>query len=164
MLVFLRMDERMLSEEDYWSRLAIEAKEMQEEEPSFEPVNGLLSRWRGFILGTGLYEGGVFLFEIEVPREYPFKPPNIRVLTPIYHPNFYRDKVCVGILGKDWSPANNLVDVVESLRFLLNHPNPDDPLDRNIAEVMKKNPNLFQQKVREYVERYATWEQLEKFA
>uniref|UniRef100_A0A8C5AZW3 Ubiquitin-conjugating enzyme E2T (putative) n=1 Tax=Gadus morhua TaxID=8049 RepID=A0A8C5AZW3_GADMO len=33
------------------------------------------------------YEGGLFTLEIKVPERYPFEPPNIRFLTPIYHPN-----------------------------------------------------------------------------
>ncbi len=153
----------MLSEEDYWNRLAIEAKELMAEEPSFEPINGDLRRWRGFIIGTGLYEGGVFVFEIEIPREYPFKQPLVRTLTPIFHPNFFKDRVCVGILGPDWTPANNLVDVVETLRFLLSNPNPDDPLNPEAARLMKEDPEAYEKKVRELVEQFAGWDQLASF-
>ena len=33
------------------------------------------------------YEGGTFLLEVIVPDRYPFEPPKIRFLTPVYHPN-----------------------------------------------------------------------------
>ena len=34
------------------------------------------------------YEGGVFKFELFLPKEYPMVPPKVRALTKIYHPNF----------------------------------------------------------------------------
>ena len=46
----------MLPEEDFWMRLAIEADEMKREQPSFEPVDGDVTRWKGFIIGTGQYD------------------------------------------------------------------------------------------------------------
>uniref|UniRef100_A0A6Q2YQE7 Ubiquitin-conjugating enzyme E2T (putative) n=1 Tax=Esox lucius TaxID=8010 RepID=A0A6Q2YQE7_ESOLU len=33
------------------------------------------------------FEGGLFSLEIKVPERYPFEPPKMRFLTPIYHPN-----------------------------------------------------------------------------
>ena len=141
--------------------MAIEADEMKREEPSFEPIDNDITRWKGFIIGTGLYSDGVFVFEITIPREYPFKPPIVKTKTQIFHPNFFKDRICVGILGKDWTPANNLVDVVESLRFLLSNPNPDDPLHSGAAKLMKEDPEAFKKKVRQWVQQYATWDQPE---
>ena len=54
----------------------------------------------------------------------------------------------------------DMVDVVETLRFLLSHPNPDDPLHGVAANLMKNNIEEFKKRAREHVERYATWEQL----
>ena len=118
---------------------------------------------RGFIIGTNMYEGGVFIFDLIVPREYPFKPPEVRTKTKIWHPNFFNDRVCVGILGKDWAPANNLVDVVESLRFLLSNPNPDDPLHSSAAKMMKEDLGGFENKAKEWVDEFASWSQPELF-
>ena len=136
---------------------------MKREQPSFEPIDNDVTRWKGFIIGTNLYEGGVFVFEITIPREYPFKPPQVKTRTKIWHPNFFNDRVCVGILGKDWAPANNIVDVVESLRFLLSNPNPDDPLHSSAAKMMKESDEEFSHKVKEWVEQYATWDQPDLF-
>ncbi|NHJ04127.1 MAG: ubiquitin-conjugating enzyme E2 [Candidatus Heimdallarchaeota archaeon] len=149
-----------LSEDDFWARLAIEAGEMRKEEPNFQPIDGNTRIWRGFMIGTGLYSGGVFQFEIHVPRSFPFKPPKVKVLTPIWHPNIFKDRICVGILGKDWTPASNLVDVVESLRFLLSNPNPDDPLNTTAAKEFKNSNKEFERKAKLYVEKYATWDAL----
>jgi ubiquitin-conjugating enzyme (huntingtin interacting protein 2) len=33
------------------------------------------------------YEGGTFLVDIKIPNEYPFRPPNMRFETKVWHPN-----------------------------------------------------------------------------
>lgn len=149
----------MLPEDDFWARLAIEAEEMKREQPSFETINGDVTLWKGFIVGTKMYDGGVFIFEIRIPREYPFKPPEVKTKTKIWHPNFFNERVCIGILGKDWAPANNLVDIVESLRFLLSNPNPDDPLHTSAANLMKSNLDEFQIRVDDWINQHAGWDQ-----
>ncbi len=116
--------------------------------------------WRGMILGTGVYEHGVFYLEIEVKRTYPFEPPRVFFKTPIWHPNIGEDgRVCVGILGKDWRPSITLVGVIETIRNLLNFPNPKDPLNRVAAEQMLNNPAAFMKKAREFTVKYAKWNQ-----
>jgi ubiquitin-protein ligase len=150
-----------LSEDDYWARLAIEASDMKKEEPNFKPVNGDTRIWKGFIIGTGTYSGGVFQFELRLTRSYPFKPPKCKAITKIWHPNIFKDRVCIGILGKDWTPASNLVDIVEALRFLLSNPNPDDPLNTTAAKECKTDPDEFERKAKLYVEKFATWDELE---
>lgn len=132
---------------------------MRREQPSFEPINNDVTKWKGFIIGTSMYEGGVFVFEIHIPREYPFKPPIVKARTKIWHPNFFNDRVCIGILGKDWAPANNIVDIVESLRFLLSNPNPDDPLHSSAAKMMKEDIINFKKRVTEWVELHGGWDQ-----
>ena len=149
----------MLTEEEWLDRLAIEAQELAREQPTFRTVNNNLTYWRGEILGSGLYEGGVFYLEIHIPREYPFQPPKIRFKTPIWHVNIFKEKVCVGVLGKEWSPAYSLVQVVETIRFLLNSPNPDDPLNASASRQWKKNPEVFKNQVIEYIRKYAHWNQ-----
>jgi len=152
----------LLDEEEYWARLAYEAELMRKEEPTFEPVNGDIRRWRGYIIGTGIYEGGVFEIEIEVTRRFPFEPPIVKFLTKIWHPNIHpeQQRVCIGILGKDWSPSITLTGVVEAIRMLLNAPNPHDPLNREAAEQLLRDPKAFEKKAREWVKKYARWDKI----
>lgn len=42
------------------------------------------------------YEGGVFELVINVPGRYPFEPPQVKFVTPVYHPNI--DKGNAGFL------------------------------------------------------------------
>ncbi len=152
----------MLSEEDYWARLALEAKNMETEEPSFQPLQGDLRRWQGFILGTGIYDGGVFVIQVNVPRSFPYEPPTVRFVTKIWHPNIYRGRVCVGILGKDWLPSMSLTGVIETLRNLLNFPNPDDPLNQRASREAKRDPIRFERTAKDWVGRYAGWDQIRR--
>jgi ubiquitin-protein ligase len=153
----------MLSEEDYYNRLVFEAKILEEEEPSFKPVGGDLRVWQGFILGTGLYDGGVFEIQITLTRKFPFEPPKIKWLTKTYHPNIsLQSKVCVGVLGKDWVPTMSVAGVIEALRNLLNFPNPASPLNTSAASLLKKDKKRYEIEVQKYVKQYATWENLKK--
>ena len=146
----------MLDDERFYRRLAEEAKKIKEAEPSFEPVEGDLTHWRGTIMGGGVYKGGIFHVEIKIPREYPFEPPEVKFLTKIWHPNIKEGKVCMDILTKNWTPAETLVSVIESLRAILLFPNPDSPLNREAAREMIENPDEFKRKVKEYIEKYAS--------
>jgi ubiquitin-conjugating enzyme E2 T len=33
------------------------------------------------------YSEGIFRLEVSIPPRYPFEPPKVRFITPIYHPN-----------------------------------------------------------------------------
>jgi ubiquitin-protein ligase len=152
----------ILSENEYWARLSIEAKMLEQEEPSFRPVKGNICFWHGYILGTGIYEGGVFQLEIEITKKFPFEPPVVRCLTPVFHPNFKSERVCLGILGKQWTPATSIAGVIEGIRNLLNFPNPDDPLNLEAAEMMRKNPEKFKKEAIDWVKKYATWNKVKE--
>jgi len=41
------------------------------------------------------YEGGTYEVNIEIPNEYPFKPPVMRFATKIWHPNISSQTVSI---------------------------------------------------------------------
>ena len=120
--------------------------------------NDNLLSWEATILGPSdsPYSGGIFNLSITFPGDYPFKPPKIKFTTKILHPNINsHGSICLDILSKSWSPALTVSKVLLSISSLLTDPNPDDPLNTEIANLYKKDKEAFDKKVRLYTLRYA---------
>jgi len=95
------------------------------------------------------YANRQFKFSIELD-EYPMKPPIIRAMNIIYHPNIISTEdfpeverpfgaICMNILKNDWSPVNKLRLVLLAIKELLANPNPEDPMEPEIAELYVNN-------------------------
>lgn len=98
---------------------------------------------------TGHYNGGLFRFAVEISHNFPIDPPKIRCLQKIYHPNIDLDgNVCLNILREDWLPVLSLNSVLLGLNFLFLEPNPNDPLNKDAANMLVKNPQTFVKNVR----------------
>ncbi|KAG8559174.1 hypothetical protein GDO81_017261 [Engystomops pustulosus] len=61
------------------------------------------------------YQGGKFLFEVEVPEAYNMVPPKVKCLTRIWHPNITETgEICLSLLrehsidGTGWAPTRTL--------------------------------------------------------
>ena len=93
------------------------------------------------------YEGCVFWVRFTIPEEFPFKSPSVGFVTKILHPNIDEasGSVCLDALNtKGWSPSFTVRHIAESvLPFLLQYPNPDDPLNRDAGYLLKTNPAGF---------------------
>ena len=142
-------------------RLKKELTEIQNDPPSncsAGVINDNLMSWEATILGPSdsPYSGGIFKLSLDFPADYPFKPPKVKFLTKILHPNINtHGSICLDILNKSWSPALTIQKVLLSISSLLTDPNPDDPLNTEIANLYKKNREEFNKKVRNYTLRYA---------
>ena len=94
---------------------------------------------------------------IELPKEYPFKAPSVGFLDAIYHPNIDLESgsVCLNALNQEWSPVYQLSSIIETLLpQLLTYPNPDDPLNLDAANVYLDTPEIFREKVEQYIEKH----------
>lgn len=82
------------------------------------------------------YENGKYYIDIEVPMEYPFKPPKMKFDTKVYHPNIssVTGAICLDILKNAWSPVITLKSALISLQALLQSPEPNDPQDAEVAK------------------------------
>ncbi|EHY66398.1 ubiquitin-conjugating enzyme E2 D [Nematocida ausubeli] len=114
--------------------------------------------WRGRItppVGSD-YHGGVFYLDIKFPTDYPFKPPRIKFLTRIFHPNINTNgTICLDILNEKWSPALTISKVMMSICSWLDEPNPDDPLMPNIASMYKTERTKYSETCQEWTKKYA---------
>mmetsp|Transcript_9530 Transcript_9530/g.16706 ORF Transcript_9530/g.16706 Transcript_9530/m.16706 type:complete len:148 (+) Transcript_9530:62-505(+) len=122
------------------------------------PVNDDLFHWQATLMGPAEspYAGGVFFLDIHFPADYPFKPPKVHFTTRIYHPNINTNGgICLDILKDQWSPALTTSKVLLSICSLLTDPNPDDPLVPDIAHLYKSDKEKFNEKAREFTQKYA---------
>ena len=121
----------------------------------------------------GFYRGGKFSFSFKVGPAYPHEPPKVKCETLVYHPNIdLEGNVCLNILREDWKPVLTINSIIYGLQYLflvlnshltklfcvqiidglifvyvLKEPNPEDPLNKEAAEVLQSNRRLFETNV-----------------
>jgi len=105
----------------------------------------------------GMYKGGSFVFTFNVPKGYPHDAPKVKCLTKVFHPNIDLDgNICLNILREDWKPVLSINSVIYGLNFLFLDPNPEDPLNKEAAEMMQNNLRSFESMVARSVVHGAT--------
>jgi ubiquitin-protein ligase len=80
---------------------------------------------------SNVYNQAAFQIEIKLPAEFPFKAPEIRFITPIYHPNVDdKGKICVDLINTSeaYKPTTALADIVTAVVNLIDNPNIDHAL------------------------------------
>jgi len=63
------------------------------------------------------FEDGTFKLTIEFNEEYPNKPPVVRFVSKMFHPNVYADGgICLDILQNRWSPTYDVSAILTSIQ------------------------------------------------
>ncbi|XP_050355978.1 ubiquitin-conjugating enzyme E2 T-like [Nymphalis io] len=106
------------------------------------------------------YESGMFDLIINVPEKYPFEPPQVKFITPVYHPNIDKGgRICMNMLKMppkgSWLPTITIETLIISVQSLLANPNPDDPLMMDLAIEYKHDIEKFLDNARKHTEKYA---------
>lgn len=92
-------------------------------------------------------EGGFFKCHLNFPKEYPHRPPKMKFLTEIWHPNIDKvGNVCISILhepGDDrfgyekaaerWLPVHTVETILISVISMLADPNFESPANVDAA-------------------------------
>lgn len=95
----------------------------------------------------GFYRNGKFTFSFKVGHSYPHDAPKVKCETMVYHPNIdLEGNVCLNILREDWKPVLTISSIIYGLQYLFLEPNPEDPLNKEAAEVLSQNRRQFEQK------------------
>lgn len=119
--------------------------------------------WTGELKGPANtpYEGGVFKLEIAIPDTYPNKPPVVKFVNKIFHPNI-DDKtglICLNILRSppngDWKPSLNLPKTILSIHSLLSDPNPKDALNSEAGSLFLDFREMFDDTARTWTRKFA---------
>jgi ubiquitin-conjugating enzyme (huntingtin interacting protein 2) len=63
--------------------------------------------------------------------------------------------ICLDTLSTGWSPVLTIKSALISLQSLLSSPEPKDPQDAEVAQMLIKNPREFERVAREWAVRYA---------
>ncbi|KAI8831155.1 ubiquitin-conjugating enzyme/RWD-like protein [Chytriomyces cf. hyalinus JEL632] len=119
-----------------------------------------LLNWEAKLVGpaNSPYQGGKFTVALVFTSDYPFKPPKVKFVTKIYHPNVDEDgSICIGVLKPDvWKPSNKIADILNSLVLVLAEPNADDAINTSVAEAMNTNRAQYEKTCQEWIKKYAS--------
>ena len=83
-----------------------------------------LTHW-AFLADTP-FEDGTFKLVLSFDESYPNKPPTVKFLSHMFHPNVYANgELCLDILQNRWSPTYDVAAILTSIQSLLHDPNPN---------------------------------------
>ncbi|CAL9042853.1 unnamed protein product [Musa banksii] len=123
-----------------------------------------------------------FKLTLQFTEDYPNKPPTVRFVSRMFHPNIYADgSICLDILQNQWSPIYDVAAILTSIQVsvlvychiskamiraafeyqnfhymvllsLLCDPNPNSPANSEAARMFSENKREYNRRVREIVE------------
>ena len=92
--------------------------------------------------------GATLRLELQFTEEYPNKPPTVKFLTKLFHPNVYTNgAICLDILQNQWSPIYDVAAILTSIQSLLTDPNPNSPANVEAAKLYQENRREYEKKV-----------------
>ncbi|GAA5843056.1 hypothetical protein JCM11251_002718 [Rhodosporidiobolus azoricus] len=129
--------------------------------------------WEITIFGPAdtLYEGAFLRAQLHFPPDFPLRPPKMKFLTEMWHPNIYKNgEVCISILhepGVDqygyedaserWLPVHGVESILISVISLLSQDTPDinSPANVDAAKEVREDIVGYRKKVRRLARRSA---------
>jgi ubiquitin-conjugating enzyme E2 A len=144
---------------DAKKRLLKDFRKLQHDPPngiSACPKDNDIMHWQAVIFGPNetAWEGGTFVLSMKFHEEYPHKPPEVKFVSKMFHPNVYNDgSICLDILKSQWSPIYDVSAILTSIQSLLCDPNPKSPANSEAATLYDRDRREYARRVREVVER-----------
>ena len=123
-----------------------------------------ICKWKVTILGAkdSSYKGALFYMEFTFQNNYPEKPPKIRFLTPIYHPNVNSRNgqelglIQPNLINKWWNSSNNIMELSSKIFTIFYFQYPEYVFDIERAKEYKENKSLFEEKAKFFTKKYAS--------
>ncbi|KAG6423955.1 hypothetical protein SASPL_114363 [Salvia splendens] len=150
-------------------RLMRDFKRLQHDPPagiSGAPYDNNIMLWNAVIFGPDdtPWDGGTFKLTLQFSEDYPNKPPTVRFISRMFHPNslwlgifallmyfpssVYADgSICLDILQNQWSPIYDVAAILTSIQSLLCDPNPNSPANSEAARLFSENKREYNRKV-----------------
>jgi ubiquitin-protein ligase len=118
-------------------------------------------KWRLYLSGLygTPYEKGEFQLALTFPVEYPFKVPDFRFDTKIFHPNV-DDIGMLCIHHADYTPTSPIRSLLQDVMSIIRNPTPDYFINGEAAFLLDNDPELFKQKAIEWTKNYSTNEEI----
>ena len=120
--------------------------------------------WRCTMMGPSdtSFRGGLFYLKILFPKDYPNSAPEVLFVTPIYHVNVNHinqpkcplGHICISTLNI-WNREYRVREILTNIFALFYMGNPDSPYGRERQAEMKNSPQLFEEKIRYFTNKYA---------
>jgi ubiquitin-conjugating enzyme E2 A len=139
-------------------RLMRDFKRLQDDPPvgvSGAPTDNNIMLWNAVIFGPHdtPFEDGTFKLTLVFTEEYPNKPPIVRFVSKMFHPNVYADGgICLDILQNRWSPTYDVSAILTSIQSLLHDPNPNSPANNEAAQLFRENKREYEKRVQQIVQ------------
>ncbi|CED82746.1 ubiquitin-conjugating enzyme [Phaffia rhodozyma] len=124
-------------------RLIRDFKRLSSDPPfgvSGAPCADNLMLWNAVIFGPAEtpFEDGTFRLILSFEESYPNKPPTVKFLSKMFHPNVYANgELCLDILQNRWSPTYDVAAILTSIQSLFNDPNPNSPANAEAAQLYR---------------------------
>ena len=110
----------------------------------------------GSFIADTPFEDGTFKLTLTFDESYPNKPPTVKFLSRMFHPNVYTNgELCLDILQNRWSPTYDVAAILTSIQSLLHDPNPNSPANAEAAQLYRENMKEYVRRVKATVE--ASW-------
>ena len=104
-------------------------------------------------VGDTPFEDGTFKLLLQFDESYPNKPPTVKFLSRMFHPNVYANgELCLDILQNRWSPTYDVAAILTSIQSLLHDPNPNSPANAEAAQLYRENMKEYVRRVKATVE------------
>jgi ubiquitin-conjugating enzyme E2 A len=119
------------------------------------PLPNNILQFNAIIIGPsgGPFRDATLRLVLDFQENYPDKPPNVKFITQVFHPNVYSNgELCLDILQNRWSPTYDIAAILTSVQSLLHDPNPDSPANSEAARLYQHDKLQYEQRVKDCVE------------